>query len=91
MTLQICAGEPTPAPNAGVIDPYVQRVYEAAAKRLRTTGGEGDAALADRIERFSAACFSAPSQAGHRTSNTITEDDRPTPLEGKAHGPKPRL
>lgn len=82
-------------PAAGVTDPYVKRVYEAAAKRLRASDQVDDAALAERIERLSAARFSSP-LAGASKQNA----DRPAtgagqeasdPGEVKHRAPKPRL
>ena len=61
-------GGPTDA-DPGTIDPYVRRVYEAAARRLRATGGEGDDALADRIEGFAADRLAEP-----RSSRPLQQD-----------------
>ena len=38
--------------EAGIVDPYVRRVYKFAAARLRATGSSADAELAGRIDGF---------------------------------------
>jgi hypothetical protein len=88
-------GQPGNPP--GVIDPYVQRVYEAAARRLRA-GQDADAAdLARRIERFTAERFGdrtgpeqrPPQAAGPSDDPAQTDPDRIQP-QGERHGPKQR-
>jgi hypothetical protein len=75
-------GEAADAP-AGVIDPYVRRVYEAAAKRLRASARDDDAALAERIERFAAANLKdplveqSPPTSSHRQRESDVQPERP--------------
>jgi hypothetical protein len=52
--LKVQGGAVPAETEAGMIDPYVRRVYEAAAKRLRASAREEDVSLAERIERFGA-------------------------------------
>ena len=88
MTTKLQAGEGIPA-TQGVIDPYVRRVYVAAAKRLRASGNGEDVALAERIERFS--MVNLP-ENGQRP---VTNGQGEKPISGsyldRPRGPKPRL
>jgi hypothetical protein len=52
-------------PSVSNVDPYVRRVYAAAAKRLRASANQDDAALAERIERFSASQLGDAARPGH--------------------------
>ena len=81
------------------INPYVLRVYAAAARRLRATATPEDLALAERIERFAASRF--PQQAGQttvplgqaqRSAAPMREPLRPGgPANKKGRGPTPRM
>ena len=73
----------------GTVDPYVRRVYEAAARRLRASNSQDDAALAARIERFSATRLSEP-RVSHRGPET-PNSSKPDQPEDKPRAPKPRL
>jgi hypothetical protein len=73
----------------GTVDPYVRRVYEAAAKRLRASNSRDDAALADRIERFSATNLPDPAPTQGPAANR--PDDGSGKPEVRPRGPKPRL
>lgn len=94
---QVLRGEPVSAPaTAEAVDPYVHRVYAAAAARLRASRDREDAALAERIERFAAAhlpqATPTPNEAiGKRAGQQDSTVEPSKPLEGQPHGPKPRL
>jgi hypothetical protein len=79
---------------AGAIDPYVRRVYEAAAKRLRASEATENVALAERIERFSAARFGSPSDIfpepdTNRPATSGGEPVQSQPMEVYPRAPKP--
>ena len=52
--------------------------FEAAAKRLRASDGEGDADLAARIERFSATRLGGQKEAAHATGAPSASPTVPT-------------
>lgn len=88
-TVELQGGDPTPQPETGGVDPYVRRVYEAAAKRLRASTRSDDAVLADRIEHFSA--VNLPRPIPTRALPADQDGERPVKPETPLRGPKPRL
>jgi hypothetical protein len=89
MTATLAEGKDVAPADAGAADPYVRRVYEAAARRLRASASEPDAALAERIERFSVSRFGGQGVAPP-TPESPTETPS-VPSEVKPRAPKPRL
>ena len=86
---QALRGDPPPPASAtGNVDPYVRRVYAAAARRLRASDQKEDAALADRIERFTTARLGG---AGVAPPKPETPTETPSvPSEFKPRAPKLR-
>jgi hypothetical protein len=82
-----------PAEKGGAIDPYVRRVYEAAARRLRATHQKRDEALAARIEQFAAERLAEPISSAPRPMEGRVAGQQPSEGASKAkhHTPKPRL
>ena len=92
-TEHLVTGDATAEARAGAPDPYVRRVYEAAARRLRTNGQDGDDELAARIERFTAARLAQPPSPGHIQDRSRLADKPATDGadERRPRAPKPRL
>jgi hypothetical protein len=84
---RLSTGTASPDAEAGAIDPYVRRVYDAAARRLRASEGEGDAELAARIERFSAQNLTVPKLPAHKASALDASDQT---IDGLSKERKPR-
>jgi hypothetical protein len=84
-----------PKPDATEIDPYVRRVYEAAARRLRTSDTEEDAVLAERIERFTSERLGGEAHRPGKPRSVARASAREQPgsdaQEETARGPKPRF
>jgi hypothetical protein len=78
------SAEPEPA----MIDPYVRRVYEAAAKRLRASNTDEDLSLAERIERFTAANLT---ESPHRHPTDRQPDAQSKVAPDRQRTLKPRL
>lgn len=85
--------------NDSTVDPYVLRVYGAAARRLRAKASPEAVALAERIEQFTSSRFPQQEATATRPSGKVEQTtaaqpiqgDRNTPLEGKGSRPKPRI
>lgn len=87
-TARMQTGEGVPHTADGVFDPYVHRVYAAAAKRLRASGRVDDAALAERIEGFTAANLADNRQRGVAEGQQASTSG---PVPDRPRGQKPRL
>ena len=78
-------GDGGSAVEAGAADPYVRRVYLAAAKRLRVSSEGEDSALADRLERFAETRLAPADQAILSPARERSAIERPV-----QRGPKPK-
>ncbi len=75
-------------PESAPVDPYVLRVYQAAAERLRASNTDEDLSLAERIERFTVANLTDSPQR-HPTDGQ--PDAQSTVAPERPRAPKPRL
>lgn len=79
--------------TAGVVDPYVRRVYEAAAQRLRASQSPEDAALAERVERFTTTRLAQADQNVSGQADVVRQRDGPKekPGDPRPTPPKPKI